>query len=200
MKKDIVVLVGTSATGKDTILNRLVEDYGFHKMVSYTTRPKRPFEVEGRDYHFTDNDTFEKLWSEGEMFERTEYKNVDSLWLYGLGSKSICEDKINVTILNPHGLEQLMDSPLANRVISFLIETPLLKRYERYGSRLGREMNEKEKCEAWDRLGRDLRDFRDFKECDFTLKNNFPSDIEQIARIIYKYRLALSVNEEVNDV
>lgn len=185
MKKDIVILVGTSATGKDTILNRLVEDYGFHKMVSYTTRDIRPNEIDGRDYHFTDNETFDKLWQEGELFEKTEYQNVEKLWQYGLGMKSIKEGKVNITILNPSGFNQIMKSPLADRVVSFLIETPIELRYKRYGDRLGREMTVKEKCEAWDRLGRDLEDFDNFDKCDFALWNKFNSDIDSIASRIF---------------
>ena len=43
---------GKSASGKDTIYRRLMEDktFAFHTLVPYTTRPMRSTEVNGRDY------------------------------------------------------------------------------------------------------------------------------------------------------
>ena len=45
----IIVLLGASASGKSTIERRLADNYGFEKIVSYTTRPKRHDEINGRD-------------------------------------------------------------------------------------------------------------------------------------------------------
>ena len=48
----MIVLIGESASGKSSIERCLVEDYGYNKIVSYTTRPPRAGEVDGIDYHF----------------------------------------------------------------------------------------------------------------------------------------------------
>ena len=37
--------------------------------VSVTTRPKRPGEIDGKDYHFIDGSTFAKLVADGELLE-----------------------------------------------------------------------------------------------------------------------------------
>ena len=52
----IYYIMGKSASGKDTIYRRLMEDktFAFHTLVPYTTRPMRSTEVNGRDYFFTD--------------------------------------------------------------------------------------------------------------------------------------------------
>ena len=50
----IFYVMGKSASGKDTIYNRLMaeEEIRFQTMVGYTTRPMREQETEGREYHF----------------------------------------------------------------------------------------------------------------------------------------------------
>ena len=51
----IFYLMGKSASGKDTIYQRLLEknDYNLQRIVLYTTRPIREGEAEGREYYFT---------------------------------------------------------------------------------------------------------------------------------------------------
>jgi guanylate kinase len=51
------VLFGPSAGGKTTLKNEL-EAKGCMPIISYTTRPPRKGEVDGRDYHFISNTTF----------------------------------------------------------------------------------------------------------------------------------------------
>jgi len=49
----LVVLSGPSGVGKDTVLASLKKrDHPFHFVVTVNTRPRRPDEVEGVDYHF----------------------------------------------------------------------------------------------------------------------------------------------------
>ncbi|MDT8342582.1 MAG: guanylate kinase [Longimicrobiales bacterium] len=68
-----VVLAAPSGTGKTTIAHRLVEEGdGFVFSVSATTRPPRPGEVDGRDYHFLSREAFEAMVARGEMAEWAE--------------------------------------------------------------------------------------------------------------------------------
>ena len=53
----IIVLVGRTASGKSTVAKEL-EKHGFERIITYTTREKRPNEVEDVDYHFIDNQKF----------------------------------------------------------------------------------------------------------------------------------------------
>ena len=59
----IYYIMGKSASGKDTIYRRLMEDktFAFHTLVPYTTRPMRSTEVNGRDYFFTDEAGLSRL-------------------------------------------------------------------------------------------------------------------------------------------
>ncbi|RMG20469.1 MAG: guanylate kinase [Deltaproteobacteria bacterium] len=66
----MLVLSAPSGAGKTTLARRLVEalpDAVFS--VSFTTRPPRPGEQSGRDYHFVDEATFEGMVAEGAFLE-----------------------------------------------------------------------------------------------------------------------------------
>jgi guanylate kinase len=66
----LLVLAGTSGAGKGTVgkaLRAREPELGWS--VSWTTRPPRPAEVEGVDYHFVDRATFEALRDAGGFLE-----------------------------------------------------------------------------------------------------------------------------------
>ena len=70
-EKKILVIVGTSGVGKDTLMNKILEKYSdkFKKAVSYTSRKKRPGEREGYNYHYVTKEEFLKLIEENKMIE-----------------------------------------------------------------------------------------------------------------------------------
>ena len=66
----LFVLSSPSGAGKSTIARMLLEkDKDIAMSVSVTTRPMRPGEVEGRDYHFVDVPTFKDLVGDCELME-----------------------------------------------------------------------------------------------------------------------------------
>ncbi len=66
----MLVLSSPSGAGKSTLSRRLIESDGNLVMsVSATTRPKRPTEVDGRDYHFVSADRFEAMRKEDAFLE-----------------------------------------------------------------------------------------------------------------------------------
>ena len=67
------VLSSPSGAGKTTISRMLLErDDAIRMSVSVTTRPMRPGEVDGKDYHFVDRATFDRLKGEGQFLEHAE--------------------------------------------------------------------------------------------------------------------------------
>ena len=72
-----LVISGPSAVGKDTMINRLIIKYPdvINKLPSYTTRPKREGEIEGKDYYFVTKEKFLKMKDEGMLFGIQEYNN-----------------------------------------------------------------------------------------------------------------------------
>ena len=70
----LIILSGPSGSGKDTVLNKLVENRDDIKIsVSMTTREKRQGEIDGTHYYFADREYFEKNISENKMLEYAEY-------------------------------------------------------------------------------------------------------------------------------
>ncbi len=67
------ILSSPSGAGKTTIARKLLaEDAEIAMSVSVTTRPPRPGEVEGRDYHFVDDAEFHRMVEAGELLEWAE--------------------------------------------------------------------------------------------------------------------------------
>jgi guanylate kinase len=66
----LFVLSSPSGAGKSTISRLLLEaDTGLEMSVSVTTRPIRPGEVDGEDYHFVDLEKFRTMVAAGEFLE-----------------------------------------------------------------------------------------------------------------------------------
>lgn len=82
----LVVVSGPSGVGKDATLKRMqARGAPFHFLVTTTTRPRRPTEVEGVDYHFITPDEFQARLARGEFLE---HANVYGNW-YGNSRRDI---------------------------------------------------------------------------------------------------------------
>ncbi len=67
-KKPLIILSGPSGVGKSTIVKEMISVYGPEKMgttITYTTRPVRGLEQEGRDYYFISEEKFVSLKERG---------------------------------------------------------------------------------------------------------------------------------------
>jgi len=73
----MLVLSSPSGAGKTTISRRLLKDDDNLEMsVSVTTRPMRPGEVDGRDYHFINQERFESMVEASDLLEHaTVFEN-----------------------------------------------------------------------------------------------------------------------------
>jgi guanylate kinase len=66
----MLVLSSPSGAGKTTLSRLLLEsDPAIDLSISVTTRPPRPGEVDGRDYHFIDRAQFDTMVARGELLE-----------------------------------------------------------------------------------------------------------------------------------
>jgi guanylate kinase len=66
----LLVLSSPSGAGKTTLAKRLLDaNPDLQLSVSVTTRPPRPGEVEGKDYHFIDAAEYERMKSANELLE-----------------------------------------------------------------------------------------------------------------------------------
>lgn len=80
----IFCIMGKSATGKDTIYKKLLQNSALRlrRIVPYTTRPVREGERDGVEYHFTDVETMRLLESQGKIIECRAYDTIHGIWYY----------------------------------------------------------------------------------------------------------------------
>ena len=80
----IFCVMGKSATGKDTIYQKLLceSKLDLKKIIPYTTRPIREGEVDGREYHFCTEEDVKKLDAQGRIVELRAYDTVYGIWKY----------------------------------------------------------------------------------------------------------------------
>ncbi|MCO5609453.1 hypothetical protein L7F22_063679 [Adiantum nelumboides] len=66
----VLVISGPSGVGKDAVINRLKKVRNeIHFVVTATTRPRRPGEVDGKDYFFVTREEFEAMIQSNELLE-----------------------------------------------------------------------------------------------------------------------------------
>ena len=80
----LYVLIGKSATGKDSIYKKLLEndELNLKEVVLYTTRPMRKKETDGVEYHFVTEDRLKELRSTGKVIEERCFNTIDGPWYY----------------------------------------------------------------------------------------------------------------------
>ncbi|MDO4787532.1 MAG: guanylate kinase [Johnsonella sp.] len=79
----IYYVMGKSASGKDTIYNKLYESCPkMKKVIIYTTRPKREDEKEGVEYHFVSEEKLMEFERANKLIEKRVYHTVHGPWSY----------------------------------------------------------------------------------------------------------------------
>ncbi|HYH36297.1 MAG TPA: hypothetical protein VD706_02240, partial [Candidatus Saccharimonadales bacterium] len=106
----ILLLVGPTGAGKDSLKDKLLETGEYHHIISHTTRLPRinhgVIEQDGREYHFIDKATAEKMLDDRGFIEAKIYSGN----LYGTSVAEIQaahdEDKIAMTDIEVQGVAE----------------------------------------------------------------------------------------------
>jgi guanylate kinase len=103
-----IVVAGPSGVGKTTLCTELIHQIPEIKFsVSYTTRPPRPFEVNGKDYFFISEKKFRERLKKEEFAEWTEKYG----FLYGTSKETMTEylkkDSDLILAVDTHGARTL---------------------------------------------------------------------------------------------
>lgn len=178
----IIVLLGASGSGKSTIENELANHHGFEKIISYTTRQPRNGEVNGKDYNFTNNNTFEEMIKCGVLAEYDEYSQGR---LYGT-LKSDYQNGNKVVVLTPNGLRQLKQNCPNDNIFTVLVNASLGTRVKRYIDRCGvNKFTFDDKNEIAARVERDFAMFLGLeRNVNFVVNNNEGTDINDLIEFI----------------
>ena len=185
----ILVIMGKSGVGKDTVCNHLVEDFGMKRIVTYTTRPMREGEVDGVSYHFLTQKEFDKRRNEGFFAETRDYHAIYGDCSYGTSVESLKVEGEYLAIITPEGYFSYKEQGIDNLVPVYLtLDESLLR--ARLFNRANKEQDLKKKADLMKEVDRRLEaDAKDF-EC---LENAgiFEVDTDDtpkaIAELIYKY-------------
>jgi guanylate kinase len=66
----LIIISGPSGVGKDTVLAKMKQSRRLlHYVVTATTRPQRPAEKNGLDYHFVSEEQFKRMIETGQLLE-----------------------------------------------------------------------------------------------------------------------------------
>lgn len=96
----LVMLIGKSGSGKDSIKKELVKNPDFHNIIGVTTRPKRDNES-SLAYHFISKEEFINKLLNNLLLTGSVYNG----WGYGIYNSELAKDKINIGVFNLNDLD-----------------------------------------------------------------------------------------------
>lgn len=173
-KKVIVAFFGKSGSGKDSIVRYLSQLYPeSNKIIPFTTRPRRSYEVEGKDYFFTTEANFCKMVKEKKMVGISLFNKN---WHYGANIDTIANDKINYGIFNIAAIEQMKSDA---RLLIIPVEVVADDK-----RRLMRALEREEKPDCYEICRRYLSDYSDYQEIPFSyliIENNIENNLPKAA-------------------
>lgn len=139
---NLLTLTGPSCSGKTTLANKLIAEHNYASIVSHTTRPPRPGEVEGVDYYFCTDYEFNNSKFQNEFVETISFNGAQ----YGVSAtelKRVSDTGRNlVLVVDPHGLGQITQYYKGNadvKIFSVYIHGEVNVLITRYLTRLAGE-------------------------------------------------------------
>ena len=149
----LIVISGPSGVGKDTIIERLLKmDSNLRYSVSFTTRPKRDYEIDGVHYSFVTKPKFEELIGRGELLEWALYNG------YYYGTSRTRVEKLQrqglevILKIEVRGAEQVREKR-PDGVFVFIAPPSmeeLLKRREERGSDSEKDIEARQRLARWE--------------------------------------------------
>lgn len=142
-RRGILFIVSSpSGAGKSTISRKLLAaDHGLEMSVSATTRPARPGEVDGKDYHFVDLDTFRDMVGRNEFLEWAHVFGNRYGTPRGPVEKALADGRDVLFDIDWQGAQQLYQQA-GGDVVRVFIFPPSLEELERRLRARGTDTNE----------------------------------------------------------
>lgn len=170
----LTVILGKTCSGKSTVVDKLCDKYNnYQKIITWTSRPPRKNEKNGKDYNFISEDEFFDLRGKGRFSEWKVYHTVEGDWYYGSMLGDLDEDKDYVIILTPEGLRDIKDS------VDDFISIYLYANQDTIKKRLIKRGDNP--SEASRRMIKDTEDFKGVEnEVNRIVYNNSDNDIDDV--------------------
>jgi guanylate kinase len=154
MKLKRIIIVGKGGSGKD-YLRKIMEGFGFTYCRSYTTRPIREGEENGKDYFFIEDKDIPK---KKDLYESVYFNG----WFYGTPKEEF--ERSNLFIMTPKGISSLKKEHRKNSIIIYIDADE--------ESRRSRLLERKDADDVDRRIKADEEDFSEFEDFDVIIKNS----------------------------
>lgn len=188
----LYIICAPSGTGKTSLVAALIENLdNIEISISHTTRLMRPGEEDGINYHFIDNNTFQKMIDENDFLEHAEVFGNQ----YGT-AKSFVEEKLakNIDVIleiDWQGAQQIRK--IFKDAVSIFILPPSI---ETLNLRLRHRGQDKEEV-IERRLAEARNEIKHYAEFDYLVINDhFLHAVADLQSIINAHRLSLTIQKQ----
>ena len=182
----MLVLSSPSGAGKTSIaLEMLCRDEQLILSVSVTTRPPRPAEQEGRDYHFVSKDAFDRMVNAGKFLEHARVFDHDYGTPKAPVEMALVAGKDVLFDVDWQGTQQIAQNAHQDLVRVFILP-PSTGELERRLRTRGQDTNDV----VQGRMARAAQEMSHWPEYDYIVINHdFESSVDQVMGILNAERL-----------
>ncbi len=181
----LYIVSAPSGAGKTSLVKALLESTGGIRVsVSHTTRPMRPGEVDGVNYNFTDEATFEKMVAEGRFLEHARvfgnYYGTSREWV----EQALAEGSDIILEIDWQGAEQVR--AVMPQAVGIFILPPSREELERRLRGRGQDSDEV----IARRLAEAVTEMRQYSSYDYLVINDdFDTALADLQAIVRARRL-----------
>lgn len=174
----IIALCGKTGAGKSVICDEMMMQ-GWIKIITYTTRPPRPGEINHLDYEFISEDQFKAMVERAEFAESFTYVTKEGVWRYGSRMDDYMERGNFVIVLTPAGIKRVKQMLPDEDIRSVMIDS------ERFLRKIRLRKRGDNAFEVERRMKADDNDFADFK-ADYYFHNALFTSPKKLAKKIIR--------------
>ncbi len=182
----MLVLSSPSGAGKTSISREVLErDNRISLSISATTRPRRPGEVEGEDYIFVDNTTFDLMVNRQEMLEHAKVFDHYYGTPRGPVEQTLAGGRDVLFDIDWQGTQQLVEKARGDLVSIFILPPSTAELDRRLHSRA-----QDSEAVITERMARAADEMTHWSEYDYIVVNvDFEESVHQVQAILEAERL-----------